>query len=375
LSIVRCREELEQLHSYKPAKSLEQIKHEVGVNQIIKLAANENALGYSPLVTEAIREAESELFFYPDGHSRELREELANLYLIKPEQLVFGNGSFELISLIALSFIKPREESIIPEPSFGWYKNVTLTMGGVVRSVPLDQHSINLNKVFGEITSKTKVIWLCNPNNPTGTYFNKNQLEEFLKQVPSNIVVVLDEAYIEFVLQTDYPNSISLLDDFPNIIILRTFSKVYGLASLRIGYGIANPNLIEPINKIRMPINVNRLAQVAALASLRDLEFKKKCVQNNLIGKAFYENRFSLMGLKYIPTQTNFIMVNVNQNSDEVCAEMLKKGILIRSGTEFGMPTWLRITIGKPYENERVVQALQEVLSSIIKGGVNYGSN
>lgn len=375
MSIVKYREELEQLQSYKPAKSLEQIKNEIGVQQIIKLAANENSLGYSKLVAKAIRDAELELVFYPDGYSRELRGKLADLYKIKPEQLIFGNGSFGIISLIALSFIRTGEESIIPEPSFGWYKNVTLTMGGVVKSVPLDQHRINLNWILEEISPNTKVIWLCNPNNPTGTYFTKEQLEVFLMQVPSDIVVVLDEAYFEFVSKEDYPDSISLLEDYPNILVLRTFSKVYGLASLRIGYGIANPHLIEPLNKIRLPINVNRIAQVAAVASLLDQEFKEKSIDNNNVGKSFYENKFQLMKLEYIPSETNFIMVNVNMNSDYVCAEMLKKGILIRSGTEFGMPTWLRITIGRPDENERVIKALQEVLMTRNKGGANHGTN
>lgn len=373
MSVVKYREELDQLHSYSPAKTLDQIKKEFGVDKILKLAGNENTMGYSPLVSKAIQKVEKELFLYPDSQCQLLREELAKLYKIRQDQLVFGNGSFELLSLLAQAFLRPGEESIIPEPSFGWYKNVTLAMGGIVKSVPLDQHAINLYHILDEVTNYTKIIWLCNPNNPTGTYFNKEQLEEFLEAVPSNIIILLDEAYFEYVLREDYPDSTSLLEKHSNIIILRTFSKIYGLASLRIGYAIANPELIDPINKIRLPVNVNKLAQVAAAASLQDQTFKETCITNNNIGKSYFSDVFKAMNLEYIPSETNFIMVNIEQDSVLVAYELLRKGISIRPGSDFGMHTWLRITIGKPDENQTVAIALQEILSTLHEGGELHG--
>ncbi|MBC2580720.1 aminotransferase class I/II-fold pyridoxal phosphate-dependent enzyme [Clostridium sp. DJ247] len=270
MAVLKYREALNDISSYTPAKSLEEIERELGLNKIIRLSANENTMGCSPSVQVAIEEASKNLYLYPDGFCRQLRSKLAEINNVEQEQLIFGNGSFELLSLIAQAFINADEESIIPEPTFGWYKVVTLSMNGVIVSVPLENHAINLEHIKSKITDKTKVIWLCNPNNLTGTIFGEKQLEKFLEETPSDIIVVLDEAYDEFTTSDDYPDSIKLIDRYPNVIILRTFSKVYGLASLRIGYGIANSELISYLNKIRLPINVNAIAQIAALASLYD---------------------------------------------------------------------------------------------------------
>jgi len=359
------REALDSIASYVPAKSLQKIQKELGLEKIIKLAANENTMGCSPKVREAILESYEKISLYPDGFCSELRSEVSKVYDIEENKLIFGNGSFELLSLVAQTFINPGEESIIPEPSFGWYKVVTLAMDGKIVSVPLKNHQIDLVEVRNKISEDTKVVWLCNPNNPTGTFFDNEQLENFLKEITSRIVVVLDEAYYEFVTSDKYPDSVALAEKYKNIIILRTFSKVYGLASLRVGYGIAHPEFIDYLNKIRLPINVNATAQAAALASLKDINFKNACIENNNKGKEFYYKEFKELNLEYIPTETNFIMVNVKKDSVWIADEVLKRGISLRPGLEFGMPEWLRISIGKPEENLQVIEKLKEVLSII----------
>lgn len=360
---LKYRKPLDNITSYAPAKTIEEIERELGIDKIIRLSANENSLGYSPLVKEAIDASFNKINLYPDFNCSKLRTKLAETYGFSERQLIFGNGSFELLSLIGEAFINPNEESIIPEPSFGWYKVVTLKMGGKIVSVPLKNNGIDLDYIKEKINEKTKVIWLCNPNNPTGTYFSEESLVQFLKSIPSDIIVVLDEAYYEFVENKDYPDSVKLLDRLKNIIILRTFSKVYGLASFRIGYGITSEEIIAVLNKIRLPINVNFLAQVAANASLEDQKFRNKVYLNNLKEKQFFYKAFHELDLEYIPTQTNFIMVDVKKNSLEVFNEVLKRGISIRAGIEFGMKTWLRITIGTPEENKLLVHILKEVLN------------
>lgn len=359
---VSCRKALKNIKSYAPAKTLEAIQEELGISNILRLAANENTMGSSPMVEIAIQKTISNLYLYPDGMCTELRKKLADTYNLNSEQLIFSNGSFELISLIAQAYISEQDESIIPVPTFGWYKVVTLAMGGNVVEVPLKNHSINLEYVKNNINNKTKVIWLCNPNNPTGTIFDKTQLTNFLKSIPKNILVVLDEAYYEYATSGNYPETSDLLELYSNIIILRTFSKVYGLAALRVGYGITSKEIITELNKVRLPMNVNGIAQVAALASLEDQNFRKLCVENNNSGKEYYYNVFKEMNFEYIPTYTNFIMVNIKEDSIQVANEILKRGISVRAGVEFNMPTWLRITIGRAEENIRLVEVLKDVL-------------
>jgi len=362
MSDSKFRKALESISSYTPAKSLEEIRQDLGLDNIIRLSANENTMGCSPLVATALKQAVEDIYLYPDGFCMKLRRKLAESYNFNQEQLIFGNGSFELLSLIAQALINPGDESLIPEPSFGWYKVVTLAMGGVIVSVPLKNHVIDLDEITSKVTNKTRIVWLCNPNNPTGTILTQPNLEKFLTNLPQDITIVLDEAYYEYVTDIAYPDSVALIKKYPNIIVLRTFSKVYGLASLRVGYGIADQEMINTLNKIRLPINVNALAQVAAEASLNDQNFKNAVLENNRQGKDYYYKSFKKMGLEYIPSETNFIMVNVKKDSVTVSNEILKGGIAVRAGTEFGMPTWLRITIGKPDENTLLVEILKKVL-------------
>ncbi len=359
---LKIRKEVEALPPYTPAKSLETMKYEFGLEQIIRLSANESTMGCSPRVGPAIEQALKNIYLYPDGASSILKSKLAQIHQCQSEQLLIGSGSFEILSLISEALIEPGDESIIPTPTFGWYQTVTLAMGGIVVKVPLQDHRIDLNLIKNKINQNTKIIWLCNPNNPTGTIITKELIGKFLNQIPEDITVVFDEAYFDYAEREDYPDTIQFLN-FPNVISLRTFSKIYGLAGLRVGYGIGNAEFIDILNRIRLPLNVNVLAQVAAVASLDDPGFKLSVLENNRKGKQFFYQSFQTMGLAYIPTETNFIMVDVVEDSTQVFEKLFRKGVSVRPGAEFDMPTWLRITIGRPEENEFVIEKLKEILN------------
>ncbi|WP_217597926.1 histidinol-phosphate transaminase [Cohnella sp. GbtcB17] len=329
----------------------------------IRLSANETTLGASPLAVEAVRRAAADLFLYPDPHQTSLREKLALKLGVGEDQLIFGNGSFELLSLSALAFLNEGDESVYPVPSFGWYRIATLAAGGIPVEVALDgDHRIDLAAVRSAVTDATRLVWLCNPNNPTGTYLNASELDGFLHGLPDGIAVVVDEAYFEYASPADFPDTVRLLDRYPNLIVLRTFSKAYGLAGLRVGYGIAGAETVRAINRIRPPLNVNRLAEAAAVASLDDEAHVRAVLDNNSEGKAFYVKSCRELGLSYIPSETNFIMVDLGRDSGPVYELLLRDGIQLRAGREFGMPTWLRVTIGRSEENRAVVDALRNAL-------------
>lgn len=363
MSNLRFRTPLESISPYVPGKPIDDVKREMGLERVIKLASNENPLGCSPLAKKAVMDLLENPALYPDGNCTELRNELSKIFGLAPNQFVFGAGSNEIISFIAQIFINAGDESIMPAPSFLWYEIAVTTMDGVVIEVPLKDHKHDLAAMKAKITDKTRVIWLCNPNNPSGTIFTTEELIGFLKDVPENIVVVLDEAYNEFVTDENYPQTIPLLESYPNLILLRTFSKVYGLASLRVGYAITSEEIAGYLNRVRPPFNVNTLAQAAALASLRDPDFKTRSHESNKSGKQFLYESFNRLGLDYIPTETNFIMVDVGMDGMEVFRKLLQKGVIIRFDKGFRMPHWIRVTIGTPEENEIFVQALEEVLA------------
>ncbi len=359
---VQPRNALSQINGYVAAKTIEAVKRELGLERIIKLAGNENTNGYSPHVKEVIKKSLGDISYYPDMNCTVLREKLSELHKIDQGELIFGNGSFELISMIAQTFLNEADEAIMMEPSFGWYKNVTLQMGAEIVSVPLKEYKVDLEGAKAAITERTKVVWLCNPNNPTGTIVTNAEIRDFLEVLPSNILLVLDEAYIDYVTEEGYPDSIRILREYENVILLRTFSKAYGLASLRIGYGIANKQIISSLNKVRIPINTNALAQLAAAASLEDWEFRTFVIENNKRGLELYYRTLSELGLKYVNSNCNFILFDTSRDSEELAGEYLKRGIIIRAGKEFGLPTWVRISIGTWEENELVLTILKELV-------------
>ncbi|MDR3171482.1 MAG: histidinol-phosphate transaminase [Treponema sp.] len=359
---ITYKKSLDSITPFKPARSLESVRREFGITEIIKLAGNENNHGFSPLVHQAILNLSDSITRYPDPYGTSLREVLARHLGIREDELLFGNGSFELISLVAQAFLEENTEAVMPVPSFGWYTIATKAENATPVLVPLSKpgYTLDLEGMLGSIGEKTRVLWFCNPNNPTGTYIPAQKLEGFLWSVPSNVVVVLDEAYIDFVAE-DKSRSIEFIQSFPNIISLRTFSKVYGLASLRIGYAIANPGLIDKLSRIRSPVNTNAIAQAAALAALKDEAFYSYVVSENEKGRQLYYATLERLGLPYLPSQCNFIMLDTGQDSEEIEYAFLKEGILIRGGKEFGMPTWIRITIGTEKENLKVLGILERL--------------
>lgn len=356
---ISFREEIKDLTAYKPGKPIEDVKREYGLDEVIKLASNENPLGCSQKAIDAIMAAANNLAIYPDGNITLLREALAKKTGLKPSQILPSSGSDEMVDQLSKTFINKGDEVIMADLTFPRYIATAKMMGGIPVIVPLKDLTYNLDGMLEAITDKTKLIWLCNPNNPTGTMFTKDKLMSFLQKVPKDIIVVYDEAYNEYVTRDDFPrNSVELLKDYPNIIILRTFSKIYGLAALRVGYTMASEEIIHNINKIRGPFNVNTLAQVAAIAALEDEDFIKKSYEVNKEGKAYLYENFDEMGLKYAPSETNHIFVNINKSSNDVFVELQKRGMIIRPFPG----TWIRVTIGTMEQNQKLVQLMKEVL-------------
>ena len=354
---IKPRKAVDDLPDYKGGRSLDSIKREFGFEKVIKLASNENTLGFSPLAKAALEKVTS---FYPDGAAYNLRKRLSEKLGVSIDNLILGNGSFELIFLVALAFLENGEETIGVNPSFGWYRNVTKIMGGTYVTVPVKDFHVDLDAILAAITPKTKIIWLCNPNNPTGTIFTAKELDDFLAKIRDDIIVVLDEAYIAFVSEPNAPDAISLMQKHDNIISLRTFSKLEGLANLRIGYGIAQPELLAYLNKVRMPMNVNGAAQLAALAAIDDEEFKQKTLENIRSERKRYYEAFDRWGVRYTISNTNFVFFDAGTDTKPIVAEILSKtGVLIRSGVDFGHPTTLRISIGSPEENKLVLELLE----------------
>ncbi|WP_202708242.1 histidinol-phosphate transaminase [Sporosalibacterium faouarense] len=356
---IQFREELKELSAYKPGKPIEDVKREYGLNEVIKLASNENPLGCSPKATEAIKKAADNLAIYPDGNCTLLKEALANKTGLKPSQILPSSGSDEMLDQLAKTFVNPGDEAIMADITFSRYIATTKMMGGKPVIVPLKEWTYDIDGMLEAITDKTRLIWLCNPNNPTGTMFTEDKLNDFLAKVPKNIIVVYDEAYNEYVTRDDFPkNSLDLLNDYSNLIVLRTFSKIYGLAALRVGYTMASEEIISNINKIRGPFNVNTLAQVAAVAALGDDDFIKKSYEVNKEGKNFLYKAFDEMGLEYAPSETNHIFVNVEKDANEIFVNLQKKGMIIRPITG----TWIRVSIGTAEQNKKFIDLLKEVL-------------
>ncbi|GMO25221.1 MAG: hypothetical protein Ta2F_00430 [Termitinemataceae bacterium] len=358
---IKYKNALDKIEPFKAARSIESAKREYGFSGVIKLAGNENVHGVSPKVTQALSVLHSEISYYPDTAVMQLRGALSEKLGIAGNELLFGNGSFELISLTALAVLEPDTEAIIPMPSFGWYAIATRAEGATPVFVPLKNHKLDLDAMLAEVTIQTRIIWICNPNNPTGTYVNAAELEDFIKKVPPSILIVLDDAYIDFAPE-DFPNTIDLVHQYNNVISLRTFSKVYGLASLRIGYAIGNAALIAKISSVRGAVNVNTFAQTAAFAALQDDDFYNRVLNENAKGKDMYYKKLDSLHIEYIPTACNFIMINTGKDANLVEEEYLKRGILIRNGNEFGMPTWVRITIGTEEQNKKVLDILEDII-------------
>lgn len=364
--MVKQRKAIDSLSPYIPGKPIDEVKRELGLERVIKLASNENPLGNSPAATRAVEEWAKNMAIYPDGNGTSLKLALSEKLGVDPDQILLGAGTDQILEIIAQTYINPGDNAIMGDPSFPRYSSVVKVMDGQSIEVPLtEDYRMDLDGFLEKINNRTKIIWLCNPNNPTGTIISAQEQLDFIRKVPKDILVVLDEAYYEYARGGEYPESLELLDEFNNIIILRTFSKAYGMAGLRIGYAISNKDIIAYLNRVRGPFNTNAGAQLAAIAALEDQEFIEKSVQSNNQGKEYLYSAFEEMGLEYIPTHSNFLMVNVNVSSVEVFKALLRKGVIIRSGDIYGMDDWIRVTIGTQEENEIFINALKEVIEDL----------
>lgn len=359
---ITSRKELDGLGVYKPGKPIEEVQRELGLDRIIKLASNENPLGYSPLVKDAMVNEMEKLAFYPEGTAPVLAGKLAEQLGANEEQIIIGNGSDELLRLLTRGYIRSGDEAIMADVTFPRYETNVKIEGGKPVMVPLVDGVHDLEGMLAAITDQTRMIFVCNPNNPTGTTVGKMELKSFIDQVPDHILLVVDEAYFEYVTADDYLNTVPLVQSHPNLIVLRTFSKIYGLAALRIGYGVMHPVFVQELMKVKEPFNTNRMAQAAALASLGDADFIEKCKRENDEGRQYISAEVEKMGFSCFPSQGNFVMIKLDRSGDDVFQALLQKGIIVRSGGVLGLPKTIRVSVGTKEENEAFIQAFREVI-------------
>lgn len=357
-----AKPQIVNLPVYQPGKPIEEVKRELGLDEVIKLASNENPYGCSPQVRAAIEAEFAQISLYPDGSAAELTAVLADHLGVNRDQIIFGCGSDEIIALITRAFFVPGDETIMADQTFSVYKSNADIEGAICIEVPLQDGTHDLDAMRSEITDKTKIVWICNPNNPTGTIVSDNALTTFLDSVPDHVLVVLDEAYAEFVTDDSYSNGISLLSKYPNVIVLRTFSKIYGLASLRIGYGVGQPEIIQLINRVREPFNTTRIAQAAGKAAIADGEFIADCRAKNRSGIEYLYEQFNQLGLSYFPAHGNFILVDVQASAVNLFQELLQLGVIVRAGFS-KYPNYIRVSVGTAEQNEKFIVALKQVLN------------
>ncbi len=347
---------------YSPGKPLEELEREYGISDSIKLASNENPLGPSPLAVKAIKDAIGKLNRYPDGSGHDLVRNIAEKLGVSTGNIVLGNGSDEIIGMLTRALLRPGDEAIMPYPSFLMYNIMVCCAGATPVQVPLKSLSVDLDGIRDRISSRTRMIFICNPNNPTGTVISKKDFKDFLQSIPNEVLLVVDEAYIEFVRDKNGAISIDYLDSGVALVTLRTFSKAYGLAGLRIGYGIMPQEIASLLNRVRQPFNANSLAQVGASAALEDKAFLEKTVSLINEGLDFLYESLDRMNIKYFPTQANFFLIDIGKDADEVFEKMLKQGVIVRSMTSYGYPNYIRINVGLHEENVRFLNALEKII-------------
>jgi len=359
-------EHIAGLVPYPPGKPLEELEREYGITGSIKLASNENPLGPSPKAVGAMRTALGCLHRYPDGSGYYLRRRLSEKFNLPFEGIVLGNGSNEIIDLAIRTFLLPQDEVILPAPSFLVYKLAVQAMGGKSVPVPLVNFTIDLARIVEFIAPQTRIIFINNPNNPTGTTIGKADFDSFLEAIPPHILVVLDEAYIEFVRDRNTPRGFDYIHrQGPHVIVARTFSKAHGLAGLRIGYGAMHPAIADYLHRVRQPFNTGTLSQVAALAALDDEEFLNRTQNTVAEGLAYLYQEIERMGLNYVPTQANFFLIEVPTDAKTIYEAMLRRGVIVRPMNSYGMARYIRINAGLPEENERFIRALGDTLREL----------
>lgn len=355
---MKVKEQLLTLKAYTPGKSSDEVKREYGLEKIVKLASNENPFGCSPKVLEAISTLIPSFAIYPDGAAAELREQVAQLTGVDPSQLIFSSGLDELIQIISRAILSPHTNTVMAQGTFPQYKHHAVIENAEIREVPLVNGCHDLLGMSQMVDENTRIVWICNPNNPTGTYINEAELVDFLKCVPEHVLVVLDEAYVEYASVDDFPQSIPLLDQFENLLVLRTFSKAYGLAAFRIGYGIGNRDFISKLEVTRLPFNTSTLAQTAAIAALQDPDFVKESVESNQAELEKYYRFCDEHQIRYYPSQGNFIFIQIpDKSSGEAAQFLMENGWIVRP-----FPDGIRITVGKENDNDQLLELLKEMV-------------
>ncbi|MFZ5802991.1 MAG: histidinol-phosphate transaminase [Candidatus Omnitrophota bacterium] len=354
---------IQSIHPYEPGKPIKEVERELGLKRVIKLASNENPLGPSGKAVRAMRRALRETNLYPEGSCFYLATKLAAKLDLPRDRILFGNGSNEIIELLARGFVSEGDEVLSSEISFLVYPILTQVCGGKYVSVPMKDHRYDLEGILRAVTPRTRLIFIANPNNPTGTYVTAAELDGFLARVPDHVIVCLDEAYVDFVNAGDFPDAVEMIKrGRENLVVLRTFSKSYGLAGLRIGYGLAHPSIIGYLSKIRQPFNVNSLAQTAAAAALEDNFFLWRTRTLVNWGRRYLYKRFQRMGIRFLDSQANFVLIDTERDGEKIYQALLRKGVIVRPMSAYGLPSWLRVTVGRRGQNAFFIRQLKLVL-------------
>lgn len=356
---------VQRLIPYKPGKPIEELERELGLSRVIKLASNENPLGPSKKALAAIQTALPQLALYPDGSGYNLKMALTRKFAVDADRITLGNGSNEILELIARAFLTPGLEVIYSQHAFAVYPIITQATGATAVVVPALNFGHDLAGMLQKVTAKTRLVFIANPNNPTGTWLAQADLQHFIEELPETCICVLDEAYFEFAGNRNQTDSITWLEKYPNLIITRTFSKAYGLAGLRIGYSFSSPEIADILNRVRQPFNNNMLALVAAEAALEDSEHLHNTIKVNMQGMQQLTEGFKNLGLTWIPSAGNFVSVDLNEPAEPIYEALLRKGVIVRPVANYGMPSHLRVSIGTSEENQFFLQALTDTLTNV----------
>lgn len=358
------RPNIEGIRPYKPGKPIEQVVRELGIKgPVIKLASNENPLGPSPRALAALRRALPGLHYYPEDSGPELRAKLSTVHKVDADSILLGNGSVELIMMACMAYLEPGDELVMSDHSFMMARQGAAIMNAKLVEVPTQEYTHDLERMLSSITPRTKIVYIDNPINPLGTIATKDALNEFMAKVPEHVLVIIDEAYSEYITSRDYPKALDYYNQNKNVLVLRTFSKIYGLAGLRIGYGFARPEIIGCLAKVRLPFNVSRSAQVAAVAALDDKRHIVRSRQTNEAGKEFfYRELKKLNKVFYLKSYANFVFINFAVDSQEIFDELQHRGVITRTVKEYKFPNALRVSVGTQAENKRFIKALCEVV-------------
>lgn len=362
---IKPRKVLEQIEPYQPGKPIWEVQKELGIDRVVKLASNENPLGPSLKVIEAVSNSLKGINRYPDANSVKLKEALALHLKVKKQQIILTNGADELITLISETFLEEGNEVIVPSPSFSEYNFGAHLMGAKVVPVPLGNNFYyDINSIISAVTENTKIIYICSPNNPTGTYMTKGQLQQLLDSLPERVLVVFDGAYSHYAEADDYTNGVEFVALGYPILTLQTFSEIYALAGIRAGYGVASEEIIQSIVKVKEPFNVNMLAQAGAVAALADDEHVKKSQEVNKHGRELLYRGLSNLGLTYVESMSNFVLVKIGKNAEDIYKSLMKKGVIVRYGDTWNLPEYVRISVGTHEENAFLIGVLSSILQN-----------